>query len=738
MRKKIITGLALLILFIIGDIDAQADEKIKEQEIFSIEEPTWIFKTGTSKGKYHDRQDLGFILRENTPLKVRQTQPNFDNKLTLRLLSNDSKDEKSVQVGSEWVTVQSDKTLVPFIDTPYGLVGATVEYQIESNEVQKPLPKYQKLEDVTQFFDTWDQHDAEYALIKIDSFQLFMPEKDKRLVKNSKDFQSLDDLIDYYETLFTDYNQMIGLDNSSEVNKISENRYFLKADVHGAGGAYYGDKWTANSASTTEMWLKKVSWGTLHEIGHGYQASFDNQGMYTGEVSNNLFAVQYQYDKYGKEADKIGWLFNYGKKEAVEKNLYSKLVKNNGTYSSIDLRDKLILLTMLKQKAGDTAFTKMYQNYRELANKPDFNKNKYSLPNLMNQYYSEHSGYDFTAVLQRWGISLDPIYAESNRAKGYPAVASLVDVVPEEQLSHARALVDDNILINSNFEMVTNEEIAPLNLKGDLTIQLKTKNIDLFKGEKVQLKEGNQVVKELVIEGENINFKDIPNGIYTLKIPDGKKGKYKTNQHYAYVKEKENSLTVDVEKIGFSNLTNQTIQFLGLGDSKFAEFQIDYNHAEAIFTMTSASPHNYYGNEKYASVEILTNSGQVVYSKEVKGKNNQTGKDIIPLKKDYQINIYHAESKNRLKNTEGIIKASDKLNSFTITKWGLKNMALQNNPIDMLMKKIDSKAMEILNDSNLLSTPLEDSEIKKHIWVAINSLPTAQRVEYFKKYKQIF
>ena len=80
---------------------------------------------------------------------------------------------------------------------------------------------------------------------------------------------------------------------------------FLKADISGAGGAYYGANWTANSSDSTKMWLDKLSWGTLHEIAHGYQAGFDNQGIFTGEVSNNLFGVQYQYSKYGKKQIKL-------------------------------------------------------------------------------------------------------------------------------------------------------------------------------------------------------------------------------------------------------------------------------------------------------------------------------------------------------------------------------------------------------------------------------------------------
>ena len=105
-------------------------------------------------------------MQRNTPLKVRQTNPNFKDKLTLRLLSNDSKNEKSIQVGNEWITIQGDTPLVPFIDTPYGEEHAVLEYQLGNESATKPLPIYKQQGSVSQFFSTWDQFDGEYALIQ--------------------------------------------------------------------------------------------------------------------------------------------------------------------------------------------------------------------------------------------------------------------------------------------------------------------------------------------------------------------------------------------------------------------------------------------------------------------------------------------------------------------------------------------------------------------------------------------
>lgn len=90
-------------------------------------------------------------MKRNTPLKVRQTNPNFKDKLTLRLLSNDSKNEKSIQVGNEWVTIQGDTSLVPFIDTPYGEEHAVLEYQVGNESATNPLPIYKQQGSVSQF-----------------------------------------------------------------------------------------------------------------------------------------------------------------------------------------------------------------------------------------------------------------------------------------------------------------------------------------------------------------------------------------------------------------------------------------------------------------------------------------------------------------------------------------------------------------------------------------------------------
>ena len=733
--KKIILIVTTLFFLGMSFVKSEAAE-IKQREIFSIKEATWIHNSGMSKGKNHDRQDLGFILPKETVLKVRQANPNYSEELKVRLLGDDREEDKVISVGTSWKEIKGNVPLVPFVETPYGTEGAILEYSVESENEQKILPVYTEKTNSNLFFSLWDKENSEYALIKGKDFQLFLPAKDKELVRNLKDFDSIDELIAYYNDLFAYYNQIAGFDGSSPTNENGMNRYFLRADKNGVGGAYYGSLWTANSKSSTDMWLKKISWGTLHEIGHGYQAGFDGQGMYTGEVSNNLFAAQYEYEKYGKEADTIGWLFDYGKKESVEKNLYTKLVKNNGTYDTVDLREKLILLTMLKQKAGNEAFTKMYQGYRELANLPNFKKSDYELPDLYNQYYSEHSHLDFSPVFKRWDLNFKNNQEEINRLKNYEAIVSLADVVPESQLKNARNLLDDDLLITSNFEMVVNEEIAALGLFGNLTLNLKKSEglADILES-KVHLKNGEQIIDEGTIKGDTITFTNVPNGIYTVEFLNPA---IISDQHYVYVKEAENPADIFLSPIENTKLSNQKINFLGYSDTQFGEFETKLSENKGLLTLSKTYAHSYYEGKTYVEVKVTNKAGEVTFEKTIQGTDIEVGTDTVPLNVGDKLEIFHAETKSRLTSSESIIDSTKKRNVWVVTELGLKNEQLQNDPEKDLRMKIDDGIIDLKSNDIIWKAPLYQSDSKKNIRGAIMLFSEQTQAEYAQKYPELF
>ncbi|HFU6520669.1 TPA: putative mucin/carbohydrate-binding domain-containing protein [Enterococcus hirae] len=730
-----------LLLFVFGIFVLSANvgaQEVTSKKIFSIPEPMWIFNSGMSKGKNHDRQDLGFILSENTELRVRQTNAHFKNKLKLRLLGNDKKNEKSIEVGSNWVSIRADEPLVPFIDTPYGEGSAQIEYEVVTSKEMKALPVYGYHGNETMFFSMWDTEDAEYALIQGVDFQLLVPKLDKELVRNLKDFPSIDALIEYHHGIFALFNGIAGFDGSAPENQNGANRYFLKADDSGAGAAYYGGDWTANSEPTTDMWLKELSWATLHEIAHGYQAGFDGQDMYTGEVSNNLFGVQYQYEKYGKKADDIGWLFNLGKKEEVENKLYDKLIRDGDTYHDVDVREQLILLTMFKQKAGNDSFTKIYQEYRKMANQSDFKDWEYTLPNLMNRIYSENSKLDFSAALKKRGLYLDEFQAEKNRVAGYPAVASLADIVSENELVRARQLIDPNYLINSNFELVTNEEIASLGLVGDLTIEILPSDLSNFEGLTVELKDGATIIASQPVQ-QKMTFKNIPNGVYHLEFSGEQMKYYLPSENYVYVKETQNHASLSFIKAEISKLADEDLIFYGFSDQWSGSLRTNLNSREATLTLNMPKPHYLFKDELYVKVTIKSQDGKIRYEKSINGDiPERFTDDHLLLEIGDSIEIYHAEARNRLKGPENLIDRGQNTNHWLATEHGLKHLGLNNNPEKDLMKKIEKLGNSLVKAEGIKPMAWERSMAKKQLWTAIQSLSPKDTEHYMSQYYVLF
>lgn len=730
-----------LLLFVFGIFVLSANvgaQEVTSKEIFSIPEPTWIFNSGMSKGKNHDRQDLGFILSENTELRMRQTNAHFKNKLKLRLLGNDKKNEKSIEVGSNWVSIRADEPLVPFIDTPYGEGSAQIEYEVVTSKEMKALPVYKYHGNETMFFSMWDTEDAEYALIQGVDFQLLVPKLDKELVRNLKDFPSIDALIEYHHGIFALFNGIAGFDGSAPENQNGANRYFLKADDSGAGAAYYGGDWTANSEPTTDMWLKELSWATLHEIAHGYQAGFDGQDMYTGEVSNNLFGVQYQYEKYGKKADDIGWLFNLGKKEEVENKLYDKLIRDGDTYHDVDVREQLILLTMFKQKAGNDSFTKIYQEYRKMANQSDFKDWEYTLPNLMNRIYSENSKQDFSAALKKRGLYLDEFQAEKNRVAGYPAVASLADIVSENELVRARQLIDPNYLINSNFELVTNEEIASLGLAGDLTIEILPSDLSNFEGLTVELKDGATIIASQPVQ-QKMTFKNIPNGVYHLEFSGEQMKYYLPSENYVYVKETQNHASLSLIKADISKLADEDLIFYGFNDQWSGSLRTNLNSREATLTLNMPKPHYLFKDELYVKVTIKSQDGKIRYEKSINGDiPERFTDDHLLLEIGDSIEIYHAEARNRLKGPENLIDRGQNTNHWLVTEHGLKHLGLNNNPEKDLMIKIEKLGNSLVKAEGIKPMAWERSMAKKQLWTAIQSLSPKDTEHYMSQYYVLF
>ncbi len=69
----------------------------------------------------------------------------------------------------------------------------------------------------------------------------------------------------------------------------------------------------------------------------------------------------------------------------------------------------------------------------------------------------------------------------------------------------------------------------------------------------------------------------------------------------------------------------------------------------------------------------------------------------------------------------------NKTNEFIITKLGLKNTSLQNNPEENLIQRIDEEMEAIIGNQFLKEIPMQKLEMKKNVWMAINMLSEPQK-----------
>lgn len=711
--------------------------------IFSIREPIWIFKTGVQRAEYQDRQDLGFVLRAGNKLRVRQVNPEFNKNIILLLLPFDEAHSvlgtPRLEVTIEWRDIVANSDSVPFADTPYGNTSARLEFQASCGGVA-PLPVYQRGDNETKFFIDWIKHNSSFALAKNTHIQLLIPIRlqylSKNLVNHSNIFESLNDMLDFFKSFINFLDSLLGLDGSSYTNQIPENRHFMTTTK---------SKWFYDSFQLRhlDLWIQQPTVDLLSEISGGYyylmhQTFLDDNYFenyyHSGNILRKFYNIlfEFQYFENVKPNDTLSTTFSHLKfLEMTERKLYTDFIVDNNIFSStVAYSAEVIFLMILTQSAGTSALTEMHKGYRSMVNQ-EFDAEIVNTI-LLNKYCSEYSLIDYTSFFERWGYSVS-----TNIWSTYPAVAMLVDVVPGHVLPAARALLAHRVVYSSNFQLVLNEDIAPLGLQGDLTLLIQP-DIN-HTGTHVFIKDGIHVIKEKMLRQNvlSVQFKDLPIGIYTVEFRGKAMQKYIPNQQYVFVKGKQDPFTFHFEIVDGSKVLDPVIYFFGYNNKPFASLTVTFTRKEKtlIFKIFEYNPNVLqipHDGKVYASVQVINENGNK-YEKVIKELADNV-EDVINLVEDDIIKVYHYETKQKLRSRNTVIDFSSNNNSWRITTHGLINLKFKNNPLIA----IDMCAKAIFKDVLKRSLSFYLSEDKKQLLAAIRSLPTRHRELYFGKYGVLF
>lgn len=563
---------------------------------------TFLGKTSYERGNTHDKQSLGIYLPANTSVNIRALN-HINKELTVEYLNDNRlkespwgvKDDNAPLYGEDWPefgkmliymtgtntkisTNTSDYKLenivnvkyrdesskeyvslenydgksydcIPFIDTP--IYETNVIIEVELNDSIKSVDYY-------TYDDTWNPNmESDVAILEGSRATFLIPKCDYADLGKSKkesnptefvndNFNSLNDILAYYDNLIETYDKWIGLSYGDE--QISDrninNRYFIKADPSCSGAAVYDSNAVEVHSKTLDAFVHNQGdgWMPLHEIGHGYQGSFESSYLYLREVSNNFLA--YHFQQLNLEGN---WLRGI---ETIEKEIMNGVDETEYSYL---LNDDLEKVTRLE--TVDEAVIRLYA-YVNLFNKvgfeetwPKINSNdrlkKYTTSESRNaleilvEEMADVTGYNVIPYFERWKAYVtkeEKIKYVYN--KDYPILYCIRDLVNSDEQAE---IIKNDLGQVGIYSLVTPDELAKYNLKGNVNITLSEDLAENLKGD-IVIKNGDKVVKTISNTGAlTYNNIELPIGAYEVETSNDS---IVIDKHYVIVKEDS---TTDLE-----------------------------------------------------------------------------------------------------------------------------------------------------------------------------------------------
>lgn len=707
----------------------------KSKSIYTLSRPAWLDNAGMTKGLNHDRQHMGIILAAGQKVRIRQTNANFSANLSMRLLNDDNQTEAQFSISSSWVEASVNAVSVPFIDTPYTSVKPVVEF--EYADTAKRLPVYRKGENEVAFFSRWDTQDAEFGLIESDYAILLIPKNSKQTLKEIAEVQKIDGLIAYYDRIFTFYNALTGI--SFEPERLTDlnikNRYFMKADKHGVGSAYYYDSWTAESTSSVSgFWLfpEDTNWGCLHEIAHGYQGQFMVDAYFsTDEMWNNIYAACYQNIMLGDRKYWEGWLYDYGNIQEVDKTILD-FIANGIPLNKWDLRSKLYFAVLMIDKAGKNAFTHFNQQYRKNCNTAGFKPSEHTLLDMLSESFAVSGELvDVTPFIGLAGGYVTQTQRSRNvfsRAKAVYPLYQLVDA------SHLEA-VKSQLKLDSSLRLVDSEQLKATGLTGSVSLRFNIDDFSQIYGEELILMEGARYACKTRITSLSMELGALPIGVYTLRLPGGNDKKYQSAMDYLVVTQGYNVVEISFVKKVSSPIISQQINLLGIHDAVFATLLVDHAQGKLVIDVINTTPHQYFPDVTYAKIMVRDQQGTLVFNKDIHGTDASLSHDELVFHVGDKIEIYHEEP-GRLQVTpaaSNVINTNNKTNKLTINKYGLDNSSLWTDPEKVLLIRLENTVVSLRGYPQGYNA--QYSPFKDDIYLAINVFSSPVREQLSEKYK---
>ena len=660
-----------------------------ERTMYTLEDIDNVKAMGIERGHNHDRQMLGLFVKANSNIEIRKTAGNSD--LLYTMLNNDKLTETTATINNEWQTVTFDHDYTPFIKTLYkhkDPVKVEIRWDNKDTGV-KELNYYHEGDNEEEFFNKWRVDIDSYAVVESYILTVLVPYTDIDEISGyyTKGFKNLDNYFDYFRKVVESFDKILGLDYAPD-NPYDQNvnaRFFVKANAHGAGAAYYaGDHIGVNKPKVSSFF--EANWGGLHEIGHGYQGSLGKGDLSIGEVSNNIFAhyIQTNRDIFPYDADWLGKLPNIEEK-------YNKVRLDGGNFLDLPLQGKLyFIINFLNAFEGMDTYAHIAKLYRKnvIEGRAMSTQDAWAI-GIYDKY-----GVSLVDYFDAWGIKVSE-YARYTIEKGNPKSAfSMKDLVIDENVINK---IKSDLDFDCNYRIVTNEELNSYNLNGSIKINIQIDNIDILKGKYIYLKDGNKEIAKFKIDSNTIEIPNVPIGVYKLVVPE-LIGSYTNNAKSIIIC---NNQKTEFDLV-YENLNQENdfendvkVQFQGRYYNDAAEVKLvnDNGNIKLNFRYRGTTLFNsgLAQDIEYAKIQVLDNNNNEVYKKVVGGKNEMFATKNLeifeePVEIGYKLilNYYNADNKLRfISNLNGDYRSVYEIpknvdTTFVVTEKGLKPILMSD------------------------------------------------------------
>ncbi len=775
-----------------------ASKKNIKRELYTLPNASHLTNIGFGRGYDHDRQNLGFWLPANETLTIRLVNHDeFNDALTLKLLNNDAYTENLVFMekdgtesayddnrssvnlpgNGDWITVKNkcyvqdkagNKTTelqsvdsVPFIYTPKNTTVKPI-IEVKWNDALHSIPYYRYGDDEEAFFAGWDKSNAPYGIIEGDAATFLVPVKDKKHIIHYQDakypsysFGTIDEMLEWYASFVKQYDKFSGLDFYAKepYNQNVRAKFFIKANKHGVGFAYYSNDHSATNQDSLAAYLCKA-WVSLHEFGHGYEGAIARQENSFVETTNNIMG--YYFEKLYREEEDLGWLLEG--KGATYLDAFNtigkaaeKLRNNVNTFNDITEGQKeydkslFMFVNLLDRIGPEQAVAAMHTDVRKYY---DENQKHKPSSDTLTEIFSESGGFNVIPYFEGWHIRPSEILEDEIYDSDLPMLYYLRNLIPNDTEAETvrGQLAKKGLTMNGIYSLVSTDDLAEFHYKSNVKLSLSMDDITKVKGKKILIKNGEKIAAELTIQEDKKEYQlELPVGIYEVELPTPRDGGYQYNNEYLVAYKTGSNEFVNKElayhKIEGNPLVDDAqIRLLGMADVEVAALSLDTAKEKINFRINNTEPHMYFPNQTYITVRILDPQGKELEKKSLSG----TGKQPIfekqynfPINSKLEISYINLNELGRMRftsqytknvlsafavtnpemdETTGMVKAT-----FVMTDKGLMRDSWDNEQQDFAYYSM----MASYSDYLLSHMQMDDLEIESHFHNAKQILSTA-------------